>query len=391
MEQIVRTSKQLGTARRFERMAERLKFGIMCPMQCPDGTNEAQLVYDIIRVAEHADELGFDLFTTVEHPFFPELSICTNPLALFCTLAERTKNLRFRPLCHTLALHNPMVLAGEIALADILTRGRIECGVGRGHAWVWEPADVDMGEVSGRYEECLAILLRAWTQDRFSFHGKYYSVDDVSVVPKPIQKPHPPIFQVSTSDKWFRKAAENGWGICIGGPAPESIYEKSVVTYREECRKAGTRPRITYSKPIYLAGDEATAMREGADLMPAFVRGGFAPLASLPRETEADVARLGAAGYEVYASEAFGKLSSMSFEELIGHKLVYVGTPQKVGEQLLDLWERFHFEELVCVVHYAGIDCERALRTQQLFASEIMPMLRQEIDARSPTRFTAAG
>jgi alkanesulfonate monooxygenase SsuD/methylene tetrahydromethanopterin reductase-like flavin-dependent oxidoreductase (luciferase family) len=370
-------------------MSERLKFGVMHPMQCPPGTDEARLVADVVRLAEHADERGFDIYTTVEHPFFPDLSINTNPLALFCTLAQRTKRLRFRPVCFTLPLHNPVVLAGEIALADILMGGRLDCGVGRGHAWLWGPAGVPMEEVPGRYEESLDILFKAWTEERFSYHGKYYRLENVTVVPKPFQRPHPPIFQVSTSDRWFKLAAERGWGITIGGPAPEHIYEKTVATYRAACATAGTVPYIAYSKPIYLADDEATAMREAALFIPKFIAGGFSPLPTLKMKTADDIARLERAGYGVYASEAFGRLSTMSFEELVHHKLVYVGTPEKVADQLLDLWSRFRFRELIVVVHYAGIERWRAMRTQELFASRIMPILLHEIGAAGARRSAA--
>ena len=81
-----------------------MKLGIQYPLQCPPGTDEAQVVYDTLKLAEHADARGYDLFCTIEHPFFPGLSINTNPLALFCTLAERTSKLRreriecFRPV-----------------------------------------------------------------------------------------------------------------------------------------------------------------------------------------------------------------------------------------------------------------------------------------------------
>ena len=182
-------------------MTQPLRFGTYVEFQCPPGRDHAELIADVMALAEHTDQCGFNVFATLEHPFFEKFAINPNPLAVFCTLAQRTRNLRFRTLCHTLPLHNPMVLAGEIAEADILTNGRLECGVGRGHAWLNEPANVVLEENQERYVEALEILLKAWTEEKFSYEGKYYKVKDLSVVPKPLQKPHPKIFQVGTSAK----------------------------------------------------------------------------------------------------------------------------------------------------------------------------------------------
>ena len=121
-------------------MPEPLRFGTYVEFQCPPGHDHAELIEDVLALAVHSDKTGFHVFTTLGHPFYEKFAINPNPLAVFTHLAERTENLRFRALCHTLPLHNPMILAGEIAMVDILTKGRIECGVGRGHPWLCGPA-----------------------------------------------------------------------------------------------------------------------------------------------------------------------------------------------------------------------------------------------------------
>ena len=91
-------------------MENSLRFGAYCEFQCPPGRDHSELIWDVIACGEHADRRGFEVFTCLEHPFFEQFAINTNPLALFCTLAQRTQHLRFRTLCHTLPLHNPMVI-----------------------------------------------------------------------------------------------------------------------------------------------------------------------------------------------------------------------------------------------------------------------------------------
>ena len=188
--------------------------------------SHAALIEDVLALGVHADQTGFPRLYDAGTPVLRTVRHQPpTPWPYSPTWRERTEHLRFRALCHTLPLHNPMVLAGEIAMVDILTKGRIECGVGRGHPWLCGPADVPMEESMGRYVESLEILQKAWTEERFSYSGEYFNVKDVSVVPKPVQKPHPKIYQVGTSAKWFTMAAQKEWGIVVGGPAPQYRFQ----------------------------------------------------------------------------------------------------------------------------------------------------------------------
>lgn len=354
-----------------------LRFGTYVEFQCPPGHDHAEVIWDVISLGEQADRLGFEVFTCLEHSWFEQFAIMPAPLPLFCTLGQRTSNLTFRALCHTLPLHNPMVLAGEIAEADILLDGRLEVGVGRGHAWLQEPANIVMEENRERFAEALDILIASWTKDRFSYQGKYYRADDLSVVPKPLQRPHPKIFQVGTSAKWFQRAAENGYGVVLGGPAPTGVFREPARLYMRLCQEAGTEPYLGWSKAIYLDQDEDRAHEEAREAVLNFIKFNTSPLASLARNTPQEKQRLIDAGYAFYAADDFADTAKLSYEELIEHGIVFVGTPAKVGAQLLELWEEFRFQELLVISHYGGTEHWQAAKTQKLFAREIMPMLRE--------------
>src|SRR3954468_11350431 len=163
------------------RMGEPMRFGLYAEMQTPLDKPHAELYRELLAQMEHADQAGFDVYSVIEHHFFEQFSISANPLALFATAAARTQRLRFRVALHSLPLCNPMRLAGEIAAADILTGGRLEAGLGRGHAWLFGRSGVGLAESRGRFDEAVEVLLRAWTEEQFSYHGQFFSFTDLSV------------------------------------------------------------------------------------------------------------------------------------------------------------------------------------------------------------------
>jgi alkanesulfonate monooxygenase SsuD/methylene tetrahydromethanopterin reductase-like flavin-dependent oxidoreductase (luciferase family) len=352
-----------------------MRFGSYVEFQCPPGNDHSELIWDVIAIGEQSDRLGYEVFTCLEHSWFEQFAVMPAPLPLFTTLAQRTRNLTFRALCHTLPLHNPFVLAGELATADILLDGRFEVGVGRGHAWLQDPANIVLEENVERYWECLDILELAWTNDRFSYDGKYYKADNLSVVPKPIQQPHPRIFQVGSSVKAFPRAAERGYSIALGGPAPTSVFREPAKLYRELCEQAGTTPYLSWIKAIYLDEDEDRAMEEARDAVLNFIKYNVSPLHSVPRTTPEEKQRLIDAGYAFYAADDFANTEKLSFEQLLDMGIVFVGTPEKVGDQLLELWDEFRYEELLIMSHYGGTKRWQSMKTQSLFARDIMPRL----------------
>lgn len=351
-----------------------LRFGVYCEMQSPPDKSHPELTWEVFRLIEHADALGYDVYSLIEHHFFPTFGISANPLGMFTAVAQRTRRIRLRTLCHTLPLHNPLVLAGEIAQADILTGGRLEVGVGRGHAWLYPPSGLPFAESRGRYEEALELLRLAWSGERFSFDGRYTRVQDVQVVPQPLQKPHPPIYMTGTSGAAFRIAARNGWRICSGGPAPIDVFAEGFGTYRQACAEFGTEPHVGYVRAVFLADDENTAHREAREAILNFYAYNVRPHDSLldPALQEP----MQQAGYGFYASDALQAMKRLSYDDIIDQDLVYVGTPEQVVRRLGDLHSRWQFDEFSIVSHYGGIAPHQAYRNQELFARRVMPALR---------------
>lgn len=352
----------------------KLKFGVYTEMQAGPGRSYQELVWEVFRLMEQADQLGFDVFSLIEHHAFQTFGISANPLAMFSAVAQRTRNLRFRTMCHTLPLHNPVVLAGEIATADILTGGRLDVGVGRGHAWLYPKLGIPLAESLGRYRDGLNILPLAWTKESFSYQGEYYRLEDVSVVPKPVQQPHPPVFLTGTSGQGFKTAAEKGWSICCGGPAPLDVFRPSIDIYREACKELGSNPYLAYVRGVFLAEDEKTAHREARESILNFYKYNVRPHDSLLEESLKQP--LIEAGYGFYASDMMQQMKNISYDDLIDQDMVFVGTPDQVSNKIADLHSKIAFDEFEIVSHYGDIDLHKAYRTQEMFARQVMPDFR---------------
>ena len=352
-----------------------MRFGIYCEMQNGIGVDYARTVGDVLGLIENADRLGYDVFSVIDHHFFQEFSISANPLALFAAAAQRTRNIRLRTLCHTLPLRNPAVYAGEMAFADILTGGRLDLGVGRGHAWEYPPAGIPMEETQGRYEEAIEILELAFTKERFSFRGRYYHFDDVSVVPKPLQKPYPPVYIVGTSGAAFEIGARKGWSLAFGGPAPVAAFKPGVDRYREACAKFGTKPTVACVRAVYITEDERQARAECEGALRRLFAYISSPIPSL-RRVPAMKQRLLDSNYAFYAGEIMEVLPRLSYEDIVAQECAFVGTPERVLEQCAALKRMIDVDEILIISHYGDIEISKALRTQELFAREVIPKLR---------------
>ena len=350
-----------------------MRFGIYAEMQTPPGKSHAEMTWEILRQIEHADAVGFDVYSLIDHHFFQKFSISANPLAMFAAAAQRTERIRFRVALFTLPLENPMRLAGQIAEADILTRGRLECGLGRGHAWLFGPSCMPLEESRPRYDEAVEVLLRAWSQEKFSYGGKFYNVKDVSVVPRPAQLPHPPLFTGGTSDVTYQMAGERGWGIFVPPLLPWAVLEKPLGIYKKACAENGHEPNIVYIRPVYLDEDETQIRKEVEGALHNFLAFNASPVESLQEDSKK--AELRAKGYGFYASGALESLTKLTYEEIVEQEIGFIGTPEKVIRQIQNLQTKGGIGELAIVSNFGGLEHWKSIKTQHLFATRVMPAL----------------
>jgi alkanesulfonate monooxygenase SsuD/methylene tetrahydromethanopterin reductase-like flavin-dependent oxidoreductase (luciferase family) len=267
-----------------------------------------------------------------------------------------------------------MRLAGMIAEADILTNGRLECGLGRGHAWLFGPSAMPLEESRPRYNEAVDILQLAFTQEKFSYSGTYYNVKDVTVVPRPLQKPYPKFYTGGTSDITYQMAGQKGWGIFVPPLLPWNVLEGPLTLYKKACAEHGNTPDIVYIRPVYIDEDEKQIRKEVEQALFNFLAFNASPIESL--QSEEKKAELRAKGYGFYASGALESLTKLTYDQIVEQEIGFIGRPDKVIRQIQVLQQKGGIGELAIVANFGGLEHWKSIKTQHMFAKHVMPAFR---------------
>ncbi|HZG34489.1 MAG TPA: LLM class flavin-dependent oxidoreductase [Gaiellaceae bacterium] len=347
-----------------------MQFSLYSELQLHPGKQPEQLYAEVLEQMVNADRLGYDAYAVIEHFFFPKFSVSANPTALFAAAAQRTRQIRFRTMLHALPYHNPMVLASAIAVTDILTEGRYEWGVGRGHGWIPPKAGVPLDEhARPSYEEAVELLFKALENERFSYDGEYFHVDDSHIVPFPRRRFR--IFLGGTSDRTYELAAERGWGVAVPPLLPYAALKDQLDLYRRECARHGNDPDIVWIHACHLDEDRETALREAREWTVGFIKGNSSPLTDHPKP---DTDGLMKAGYGFYAAGIMEQLAEVPYEQLVEEDYIWVGTPQDVIERIEATQEVCEgISEIGITVNAGGAPHWMAIKNQELFASGVMP------------------
>src|ERR1700736_6251107 len=240
-----------------------MRFGFFDQLPCASGFSEQQRYRDIMAQIELGDELGFDTVWLGELHFSRTFSVLADPLMVLAAAAQRTSRIRLGTAVTLLPLHNPVKIAEEAAIADILSDGRSEFGVGRGIARHYASYGIPPEESRGRFDEALDFILAAWTSDSFSFDGKYFQARELSVVPRPVQTPHPPVRIAANSPDTFPLAARHRLPI-FAAPLinPPDKLKTGLVAYPQSL-PAGAVDDTALAFPVHVASCRAQAREPG--------------------------------------------------------------------------------------------------------------------------------
>ncbi len=181
----------------------------------PSRAFEQQVYQNAIEQARLADELGFGCWWTVEHHGADQFSYSSSPEMMLAVLSQHTERIRLghSGVLAPFSINHPLRVAERAAFLDQMSGGRLELGLARSGGTEWETFEVDPETSREQLREALHMVPKMWTEEAFEWKSDFATIPPRNVVPKPIQEPHPPLWQTSTSPDSFRMAGQLGVGV----------------------------------------------------------------------------------------------------------------------------------------------------------------------------------
>lgn len=362
-----------------------MKFGVFFLGSSPR-KDYARTYSEILEQADYAEELGFDSVWLAEH-HRSEFGTMPRPAVMAAAIAERTARMRIGVGVSILPFDNPVRVAEDWAMVDVLSGGRLNFGAGRGYQpREFEVMRADPNASREVFAEALDVILGLWNADGlFTYKGEHFEFTDIEIYPKPVQQPIP-VWVAAVSPATFKLAASRdlqvitGPGLQIldelkegnieaariliaGGRDPASIdFPMHVVIHLHETREAALQ---SFEGPIEWYFDQLN--RDG--IHPAH-------------------ARTPARGYETYIESAKRMQGAPTLEGAVQAGIALVGDPEDARARVRELRDEIGLKQLLCVFNIGDITHEDVLRTMKLWAEEVMPHFSD--DTPVPTAFLEA-
>ena len=345
------------------------EFGMFHEFQCPAGTSQPDAFAESFAQVEAAERWGLDAMWLAEIHVAPERSVCAVPLTIASAIAARTNRIKIGTGVQVLPLCHPLRIGEEAATVDQISHGRLIFGVGRsGFPRTYEAYGVPYGESRERFAETLEILKRAWTEDPFSYSGKFYKFENVRLTPKPYQKPWPEIRIAANSPDTFPAIGTLGHGVFVAvrlGTLSE--LAPNIRAYRQAYKAAGHpgEGKVFLGAPAYVAEMAEQARSEPEDSIMYFYR-------YLGERLEDSATRAGVRAIEDRAARG-RRLQTITYDEARRDKII-VGTPEEVTDRLVQLREELGLDGILAEMNCGTkIPHQRVMKSLQLLCEKVKP------------------
>ncbi|MGI9535332.1 MAG: LLM class flavin-dependent oxidoreductase [Thermodesulfobacteriota bacterium] len=338
-----------------------MKFGIgYYSLQSPPHSprSHKDLYSEMLTEIETADQMGFDSAWLTEHHFLDD-GYCPSILLTAAAIAARTKNIRIGTGVLLIPLHDPIRVAEDAAVVDLISNGRLILGLGLGYRGEeFDGFGRQLKERKGRIEESLEIFSNAWTGGAFSMDGKYYKVNNHSITPKPVQQPIP-IWIGAFTEPAIKRAARIGAPLFVPAIGVIPIVKYLFDMHSSFLEEYGKNPD-DFEKPlvreIYISDKKADDTWEDIKEHVTYTAKGYASWGSMV-DTE-------------------GNLLSDPTDPIlydIARKQSILGTPEECIETIQEYQENLPIDNLVCRFKFPGISHEESMRSMKLFVEKVLP------------------
>ncbi len=327
-----------------------MKLGIFSIMDFhPDRQNSAAGFYrEMIELAINAEQLGYDSAWVAEH-HFADYGLCPAPPVLLAAIAQRTERIKIGPAVCVLPFHDPVKVAEEYAVLDVISGGRLDFGVGRGYlAHEYTGHSVDREESQARFDEALEVIELAWSGKLFTYSGRFYRYPEIALNTLPVQRPHPPIAVAALSPgSYARIGARSGRLMSVPYILEDiTVLQDLLAGYAAaagEKSAAGSDSRITVAFHIHVAPTQAEAEQRARPYLTRYCE-----------------------------TRAVG--NTKNFAQLMAQRLVAVGDPDHVADIMQQL-ASYGVDRVLCLMNFGGMPFSLVQESLVLMARDVMPRL----------------
>jgi alkanesulfonate monooxygenase SsuD/methylene tetrahydromethanopterin reductase-like flavin-dependent oxidoreductase (luciferase family) len=336
-----------------------VRFGVLVNSPYPGDLDPVQIHEHISQQAAIASTSNFDALFAAQHYLTGPHSAMPQPLPILAYLAAQAPGLYLGTSIFLLPLHNPVEVAEQVATLDILTGGRFLFGVGQGYRDAeFRSFGLDRRTRRQRLVEGIELIRKLWAEDEVTFHGRFFQVDGVSVAPKPIQRPGPPILVGADTLPSVAKTPEIGEHWIASRRHSKTFLRQAVPVYKAALEQQGrTFTGLLLFRDLCMAESAAEAE---ARIKDAYER-----------------------MYQLYRQWGQpGEQYEAGFDELKRERLI-VGGPDDVADQVLAYHREFGAEFMWFTVYWPGMDPRLSLETIRLFGERVIPALKRATPSSS--------
>jgi alkanesulfonate monooxygenase SsuD/methylene tetrahydromethanopterin reductase-like flavin-dependent oxidoreductase (luciferase family) len=328
-----------------------VEFGIFHEFLTTQTGSQAQAFAQSFAQIEAAESWGLDVVWLAEIHMNPTRSLLSAPLTVASAIAAKTHRIKIGTAVQILPLGHPLRLAEETATIDQISGGRLIFGVGRSaFPRAYNAYGISYEESQDRFAESLDIIKTAWTQPVASYRGRYYSFDNFTLVPRPLQQPHPEIRIAASQHETYATIGELGYPLFSAvraSPLTELAYHTAA--YRDAWAAAGHEgePRAYLQVPVYIAETRAAALEDARD---------------------------GIMRFSTYRADLIRE--PLSYETILREKVV-AGTPEMVVRRLTELREAAQLAGISAEINPGSLlNHEQVMNSLRLYCLEIMPQFK---------------
>ena len=381
-----------------------MKFGYFCNTTNWNKKPYIKILDEARDISVYCDKNNWNSVWFTEHHFNHEgMESCPNPLVIGTDIAARTKNIRIGQAANIITFHNPIRLAEDIATLDQLSKGRVEIGVGRGiygREAINMNVEADLKDQAKNFrlfEETLTILKKAWSQKFFNHQGEFYTypspnfewqhdmspesdefmdtktkiLEKISIVPRPVQQPHPPLWQVVDSPRSIEWAAKNEINTIMWIPTVKSLKKRFEIyrNARSEAEKRNVEmgEGICLVRDMFIANTMEEAKEKAGEQMVNYMRW---------------VCHWRGLGTHMNPEEELpkteNKLDLLNYDFLHKRNMLF-GTVDYVIDKIEELKRELNLQYLQVWSNFPGVKHEDCMKSIRLFTEKVMPHFKNNI------------